>query len=151
MLIYYLVACLPQKKSTYGNIARLNGFEFENKLSAFININEDIKKYLVNKISRYLNVNIELNKVILTKIPNKKVKSIHSKLTTPKADIWLEVYQQKIPISVKMSNKGTQLQIISIEIFEKYFTYIGKTIPSDVVITLKKFCGLIPPTLEELK
>ena len=47
--------------------------------------------------------------------------------------------ENKIGISIKMSNNGTQLQIISLDIFEKYLEYNNIKLCSELKIYLKNF------------
>ena len=54
-----------------------------------------------------------------------KVESIYSKKTTRKADIYYDTEKYKIGISVKMSNRGTQLQIVSLDNFILYLKNNG--------------------------
>lgn len=107
--------------TSYGSIARNNGLQFE-------------------KIVCDLYPNLVV-------IPQQKVKSIYHKLTTSKADLW-KIEHEYIPISVKMSNQGTQLQIVSVDLFIYYCRYQSIEVSEMVETILKKFCGITKPNVQ---
>jgi len=105
----------------YGEIARSNGLLFEQIITDYYNNNENHMSLLISKISNYLpDVSIEILKTgRLIKCGSDKVESIYDKKTTRKSDIYFNYkngsLDTNIGISVKMSNKGTQLQVISLK------------------------------------
>lgn len=126
----------------YGETARLNGDKFECIMKNFYNNNpKDICE----------RINIECNGKFHV-YNNKKVKSIHTKLTTRKADIFYETESQKITFSVKMTNNGSQLQIISLANFIKCVEYYNHVkMDTETKIAFEKFLGLQSPTDQELE
>jgi intein/homing endonuclease len=137
----------------YGKIARDNGEKFEHIVCELLNetdnkVRDDFMKTFVKE---YKDVHIsKLKNAKFIVVPKDKVESIYDKKTTSKADIWMMVEDNKYPISIKMSNKGTQLQICSIENFVNYMRQ-NDSHPSEVVLRgLKKFCGIIKPSEDEL-
>lgn len=108
----------------------------ENIISFF----KDLNKYYIFNIN---NITVKL-------ISNEKVSSISNKLTTSKSDIVIYNNDIPIPISIKMSNKGTQYQIISLDNFLIYLNYKNIYYNDEIIKVWKKFLGLIPPSLEEL-
>jgi DNA (cytosine-5)-methyltransferase 1 len=130
---------------SYGEIARLNGIEYEQKVFESLTDLDTLQK-----IHKY--VPLDLNNKFRTElISNKKVDSIHSKKTTSKCDMIL--YQNDMPItfSVKMSNKGAQFQIVSLDIFLQYLSYKNINFDEKVVKVWKKFLGIDIPNDDELK
>ena len=119
-----------------GERSRFNGIKYENEVYQLIKNKDHTFTDLYNKL---------YNEVHL--IGNKKVQGITNKKTTSKSDI---VIDNKIGISVKMSNMGTQLQIVSLNNFIKYCEYNDVTINNDVIKVFKKFLGIIQPTISEL-
>ena len=115
--------------TSYGEIARTNGIKYE----------EEIYKLLSNliNISKFIgpitpNTDIKL-------ISNEKVKSIiKNKKTTSKSDILIINDGIKYPISIKMSNEGTQLQIISLDNFKYYCKYNDLSFNNDIENVFKK-------------
>ena len=137
------------KENNYGLIAQKNGNIFEEKIVEWCNKEEN--KIKVLKKLGYNNVENKYCAGYFKKCPSDKVKSIHSKKTTRKSDIWYieEDKKIKIGISIKMSNIGTQLQIISLEIFESYLKKNNIKLGNKTKKILKKFLGLIEPTYDE--
>ena len=137
-------------KKESGKIAQENGNKFEDIIVNYYN-NENNKKQIFDKLN-ILYPDIPTNGYFLKCFKN-KVKSIHSKLTTRKSDMWYiyknDNIENKIGISIKMSNNGTQLQIISLDIFEKYLEYNNIKLCSELKNIFKKFLGIIKPNREE--
>ena len=148
--------------TNYGNIARENGLLFEDIIVNYYNsIDNKFKlipyiKNITKDLSPYDSEDDILNGKLI-RCPQDKVESIHSSKTTRKTDIWyeyltneqksdngshLKVNRKCIGISIKMSNKGTQLQIISLDILIKYFKYNNIIIENNIIIIFKKFLGI---------
>jgi DNA (cytosine-5)-methyltransferase 1 len=127
---------------SYGEIARSNGLRFEEIIVEYYN-DEKNKLSLLNKIKEQFGFDIEnIKNGRLYRHDQNKVDSIHSKKTTRKSDIYFKCDDIQFGISVKMSNKGTQLQIISLEILKLYFEYHNITIEKDIEDSLKLFLGI---------
>ena len=135
------------KNKNYGEIARKNGDKFENEIVASLNTqNLEIRK----KILKFLNINEDQN-IFFEKVPSKKVTSIYgTKKTTSKADIWAIINNKKYPISLKMTNEGTQLQITPVSNFLKYMEKNNVEVTPLLKRGFEKFCGLIEPDKELL-
>jgi hypothetical protein len=124
---------------SYGEIARINGIKFEEEVYNQLLISKNIPKYINSE-----DFQIQL-------ISNKKVKSIiNNKKTTAKSDIIIISNGIQYPISIKMSNKGTQLQIISLNNFKYYCIYNNISFNQDIEYIFKKFLGIIEPNKQEL-
>lgn len=128
---------------SYGEIARSNGLNFEDIIVDYYNNNNENKLLLLNKIKEQFGYDIEtIRDGKLYKYDQNKVESINSKKTTRKADIYYKYNDIHIGISVKMSNKGTQLQIISLEIFKLFLKYHNIILEDDIENSLKSFLGI---------
>ena len=126
--------------TNYGNIARSNGLLFEELIvNYYNNEKQKIVPYIKNLYNDDENIILMGS---LVRCPQNKVDSIHSVKTTRKSDIWYIYLDKYISFSVKMSNKGTQLQIISIEILSKYFRYYNIIIDTNIICIFKKFLGI---------
>jgi hypothetical protein len=135
--------------ASYGNIARTNGLKFEQLMVDHFNKIENKTKF-VDKI-KLLYPDITLDGFFV-KCPSNKVESLIGKKTTRKADIWYCYNDTKLGISVKMSNKGTQYQIISLNNFVKILeTKYDSIMDIDTNTSFKKFLGLIEPSPQQLK
>lgn len=139
---------LTEINKNYGEIARSNGDKFEIEICEYYNKYENNKK-IVN-IIREIYPDISLDGKFI-KCDSKLVKSIHRKKTKRKTDIWYQTEEKKIGFSVKMTNKGTQLQIISLSIFIIYLNSRGIKMNEKTKVGFEKFLGLIKPTKDELK
>jgi len=128
----------------YGETARKNGELFEGVITEWCNIKEN-KEQIMKKIGIGFDAS-----GYFEKCSTDKVYSIHSKKTTRKADIWYICKDKKIGISIKMSNNGTQLQIISLKVLENYLELNNVKIGNKTKKILEKFLGIIKPTDEEL-
>ena len=136
----------------YGSTARNNGHIFENKLVEKLNSDDSIRNEITNTINKKYKVNHNHNDMFVNVISQKKVKSIYNKKTTSKTDIMINFGQNfSYPVSVKMTDKGTQLQIVTIENFKKYMLYNDIDFPDNIHTSLQKFCGIIQPTQTELQ
>jgi DNA (cytosine-5)-methyltransferase 1 len=148
--------------TNYGNIARENGLLFEDIIVNYYNSIDNKFKLIpyIKNITKDLSPNDSEDDILngkLIRCSQDKVESIHSSKTTRKADIWyeyltneqksdngshLKINRKCIGISIKMSNKGTQLQIISLDILIKYFKYNNIIIDNNIIIIFKKFLGI---------
>jgi len=137
-----------KKNKNYGEISRSNGDKFETKICEYYNNNPEYFSIIINKL-RDSYPNISSNGKFI-KCDSKHVKSIHSKKTKRKTDIWYQTKEKKISFSVKMTNKGSQLQIISLTIFISYLHFKGVKITEKTKVGFEKFLGLIKPTKTEL-
>lgn len=144
----------------YGEIARSNGLKFEDILVEHFSLLEN-KRILVRKIKenkKLVGISEEqlLENGRMLKLPQKKVASILNKKTTPKSDIWfiygdgLVDFQIRIPFSIKMTNSGTQLQVIPINNLIGFLNKNNIEVSYIVRCSLEKFCGVIKPSLEEI-
>lgn len=79
-------------------------------------------------------------------LSNKKVGSIHDKKTTTKTDLIINDHS----ISIKMSNKGTQWQIIPLGNFIIYCKKNNIEIENFLINIFKKFLGISKPSNEDL-
>ncbi len=123
-------------KKNYGSEARLNGLNFEKYIVDYYNISEN-KKIFVDKVkNKYPDIDI-LGEFYLA--------------STKKADIYYKTFNYNIGISVKMSNKGTQLQIVSLDNFKKYLEFYDIKLSQIQEDIFKKFLGILKPSKEELK
>lgn len=143
------------KNKNYGEVARKNGEIFEEKTALLINNSEDEKAKLILKLkndSRLLkySFNYLMRNSRIEVINRSKVNGIIGRKTTSKADIWFIIDDIKIGISLKMSESGTQLQVIPLLNFIGYMEYNNVNISECVITGLKKFCGIIKPNNEEL-
>ena len=128
---------------SYGEIARVNGLMFEQIIVDYYNDSIENKLLLLNKIKEQFGFDIEtIKNGRLYKHDQNKVESIHLKRTTRKSDIYYKYNDIEIGISVKMSNKGTQLQIISLEILKLYLNHHNITLENDIEDSLKLFLGI---------
>jgi hypothetical protein len=109
------------------------------------------EEIVLNMKKKFMTVIINLDNVKMELLSNKKVNCITGKKTTSKSDIILYNNNIPIPISIKMSNKGTQLQIISLNKFLQYLTYKNISCNIDVVNVWKKYLGIVVPNDDELK
>lgn len=137
-------------KHNYGETARKNGDKFEKDIVFILNDNSsEIRKnfleFIINK-----NIINNTDNIFFEKVPGSKVKSIFGKKTTSKADIWMNIENKKYPISLKMTNEGTQLHISPINNFLKYMEKNDCIITDNLKKGLEKFCGLIQPDKELL-
>jgi hypothetical protein len=137
-----------RSRLNYGEIARVNGDLFEKKVCDFYNNSSPDRKKLISKLKEKYKDLEENGKFFV--YDKKKVKSIYSKKTTRKADIYYETEKYKIGISVKMSNRGTQLQIISLDNFILYLKNNGIKMTTHLEEIFKKFLGIKPATTELL-
>ena len=128
---------------SYGETARSNGLKFEEIIVDYYNNSIENKSVLIDKIKEQFGFDIEtIKNGRLYRYEQNKVESIHSKKTTRKADIYYKSNDIEIGISVKMSNKGTQLQIISLEILKIYLNHHNITLENDIEDSLKLFLGI---------
>lgn len=135
-------------KKHYGEIARSNGLEYEEKLTKYLNENIEEKYKIINLIkSKYSDLEDNGKFICFGK---DKVESIYTKQTTRKADLYYKTKKYSIGISVKMSNKGTQLQIVSYDNFKIYLESNGIRITPKQEEIFKKFLGIIKPSKEEI-
>ncbi len=135
-------------KKNYGTEARLNGLNFEKYIVDYYNIPEN-KKIFIDKVkNKYPDIDISGEFYLAS---TKKVDSIYDKKTTKKADIYYKTFNYNIGISVKMSNKGTQLQIVSLDNFKKYLEFYDIKLSQLQEDIFKKFLGILKPSKEELK
>jgi hypothetical protein len=84
-------------------------------------------------------------------LSNKKVESIYNKKTTSKADIIITNNDIDYPISVKMSNKGTQLHVSPFENMKMYCKKNNIYMEPNVEKVFNRFLGITKPTEDELK
>jgi hypothetical protein len=127
--------------NSYGEIARTNGIIYEKEIYKMLIELVNISKF-IGPITP--NTDIKL-------ISNKKVPSIiENKKTTSKSDILIINNGIEYPISIKMSNIGTQLQIISLNNFKYYCDYNNISFNDDIKTVFEKFLGVIEPSEEEL-
>jgi len=132
----------------YGEVARSNGLKFEEKICSYYNKPENFSSIFKKMKEIYPNIDCE-GKFI--KCDAKKVVSKHSKKTTRKTDIWYITPKVKVPFSVKMSNKGSQLQIISLNIFLLFLESVGVKMNEKTKSYFEKFLGLQTPSIGELQ
>lgn len=132
------------KTRSYGEIARSNGIKYEKEVTDILNNSIATLKQL----NRFVPIN--LSNVRTELLSNKKVPSIFGVKTTSKSDIVVYNNDIPIPISVKMSNKGTQLQIISLKRFLEYMKFKNINCNRDVIRVWKKFLGITVPDNKEL-
>jgi len=140
----------------YGEIARINGLIFEQKIYEKIKNDEQFLK-IIKSVNNMENEIIE-NEIIENEIienhilvSNKKVNGICNKLTISKADIILTTKSNKyIPISIKMTNKGTQFQITTLDNMIAYLEYNNIIFPAKIKLIFQKFLGIVKPTEGEL-
>lgn len=131
------------KELNYGEIARVNGDIFEKKVCDFYNLPPNRSKLISKLKEKYQDLNENGKFFVYDK---KKVESIYSKKTTRKADIYYETEKYKIGISVKMSNRGTQLQIVSLCNFILYLKNNDIKMTTYQEEIFKKFLGIKPAT-----
>lgn len=129
---------------SYGEIARRNGIQYEIEVFNFFNSGI----VALQQVNKYIPINLDTVRIEL--ISNRKVNSIGEKKTTSKSDIIIYNNDKPIPISIKMSNKGTQLQIISLQNFLRYLLYKNISCNDDVINVWKKFLGITVPNDDEL-
>jgi len=138
---------MENPKTSYGEIARLNGIKFEQEIFTLLSTN----KNFINRIKNISNMeNEEIDNISM--ISNKRVKSIiNNKLTTSKADIIIYMKSNKyIPISIKMTNKGSQFQITTLNNLITYLECKNILVPNQIKIMFEKFLGIIKPSTDEL-
>ena len=133
-----------QQEISYGEIARKNGIQYEVEVHKIFN--NGISS--LQKVNKYIPIN--LDNVSIELISNRKVNSITGKKTTSKSDVIIYNNNVAIPISIKMSNKGTQLQIISLHNFLQYLSYKNISCNDDITKVWKKFLGITVPNDDEL-
>lgn len=132
-----------KRETTYGEVARTNGLLFEQVIIDYYNNNNTEKLKLLNKISEQFNIDIEtIKNGELCRFQQNKVESIYGKKTTRKADIYYKSNGRQFGISVKMSNQGTQLQIISLENLKIYLRHHAIVVQNDIETLLKRFLGI---------
>jgi DNA (cytosine-5)-methyltransferase 1 len=134
----------PVEIVSYGESARKNGIQYE--IEVFNIFNNGIAA--LQQVNKYIPINLDTVRIEL--ISNRKVNSITEKKTTSKSDIIIYNNDTPIPISLKMSNKGTQLQIISLQNFLQYLSYKNISCNNDVINVWKKFLGITVPNDDEL-
>ena len=123
----------------YGEIARVNGGLFEKKVCDFYNLPPNRIKLISKLKEKYQDLDENGKFFVYDK---QKVESIYSKKTTRKADIYYDTEKYKIGISVKMSNRGTQLQIVSLDNFILYLKNNGGKMDTHLEEIFKKFLGI---------
>jgi len=143
-LISYLKG--DQNISHYGEIARTNGLEFEKELVLYFRNN---KEALIEKLKAKF-PDLE-NDGTIECYGQDKVNSIYDKKTTRKADIYYKTNKYQIGISVKMSDRGTQIQIISLDNFILYLEHNNIKMTPKQKVVFEKFLGIITPSEEEMK
>lgn len=166
------------KDMSYGETARINGGKYEKSIENIFNDEimflQQVNKYIpinlntarvesisnrkdnsdvlrhcaLQKVNKYNPIN--LNNVRVEWLGNKKVSSIKGPKTTSKSDIIIYSDNTAIPISAKMTNTGTQFQVISLDNMLYYLSYKNITCSDDVIKVWKKFLGITPPSDDEL-
>lgn len=127
----------------YGEIARTNGDLFEKITCTKYETSSEFRESLHSKISEYFGVDFSSKTEFhLEQKHSGLVPSIYGKKTKSKTDITLVGKDVSYGISVKMSNKGTQLQIIPLKNFWIYFEYNNIKVPDIVKEGFNMFCGL---------
>jgi DNA (cytosine-5)-methyltransferase 1 len=84
-------------------------------------------------------------------LSNKKVESIYERKTTSKTDLIITNNGIDYPISVKMTNQGTQLHVSPFDNMKLYCEKNDIHMSHNVETVFKKFLGITKPTEEELK
>lgn len=103
--------------------------------------------YFWKQLKKYYPYDLKNDFISIKIIDDHKVDGIGSKKTTSKSDLLLKINDVEIGISVKMTNFGTQLQIISVNNFIKYIEHVSnEIIGQDVIHIFYKFVGYIQPS-----
>lgn len=128
-----------------GELARSNGIDYEKNIHDILSNSLHILRY-INK----LGIPLDLDSLESKLISNQHVHSILNDKTTSKSDMVIRDKDNIYPISIKMTNTGTQLHITSLDRFVKYCKYNNISINSDVIHVFEKFLGILIPTLDQL-
>lgn len=133
-----------EENLSHGEIARRNGIKYELKVHKIIN-----DAFLIlQKVNKYIPINLDNCRLEL--ISNKQVDSIITGKKTPNKSDYIVYNNIPIPIAIKMSNKGTQYHVGSLDSFLKYLSYKNISCNNDVIKVWKKFLGITSPNDDEL-